>query len=158
MLREAPIRHPIAIFAAMAATFVGGASAGATLAEWLAPGSKLATAISFFLFPASMIFGFQAWLGLAFLLLIPGLVRRLLGRSSSPFRKPGEGMEVVPSGAWAFCAVSVPLSLAAGLIVGLLSTHPALIVAAVYLAAGMAYGGVLWWLARNGYLPFPVGE
>ena len=155
MLREVPARHPLATVAAMAITFVGGAPAGVTLAEWLAPESELASAISFALFPASMILGFQAWLGLAVLLVIPLFIKRLLGRTSTPPKRRGEDTSVVPPGAWVFCAVSVPLSLAAGLVVGVLSSRATLLVAAVYLTAGVAYGVTLWLLARSGYLPFP---
>jgi hypothetical protein len=52
--------------------------------------------------------------------------------------------------------ISSAVALAGGIVVGFFSvTHEVWFVALVYWMVGTAYGAILWFLARIGYLPFP---
>jgi hypothetical protein len=154
-MHEVPRRNTLIVVTILAVAFFGAGGLGLALAAALAPGSQVASAISFLLFPFAMISGFNAWLGLAVLILAPQLIARLLRRG--PSRGPTDARrEVIPPGSWAFLPISSAVALAGGIVVGFFSvTHEVWFVALVYWMVGTAYGAILWFLARIGYLPFP---
>lgn len=154
-MHEVPRRNTLIVVTILGVAFFGAGGLGLALAAALAPGSQVASAISFLLLPAALILGFNAWLGLAILILVPQLIARLL--RPGPSRVPVEARsEVVPPGSWAFVPMSSVITLVGGIVVGFLSiTHQSWVVALVYWLVGTAYGASLWFLARAGYLPFP---
>jgi hypothetical protein len=154
-MHEVSRRNTLIVVTILAVAFFGAGGLGLALAAALAPGSQVAAAISFLLLPAALILGFNAWLGLAILILVPQLIGRLLGSGS--MRPPIDARrEVVPPGSWAFLPISSAVALAGGIVVGFFSvTHEVWFVALVYWTVGTAYGAILWFLARIGYLPFP---
>lgn len=154
-MHEIPRRNTLIVVTVLAVAFFGAGGLGLALAATLAPGSQVASAISFLLLPAALILGFNAWLGLAILILVPQLIVRLL--RPGPSRVLVEARrEVVPPGSWAFLPMSSVIALAGGIVVGFLSVaYQGWVVALVYWLVGTIYGASLWFLARTGYLPFP---
>jgi len=152
---EVPRRNSLIAVVILAVLFFGAAGVGLTLAATLAPESQVASVISFLLLPAALILGFNAWLGLAILILVPQFIARLL--RGSPIRPPIDSRrEGVPPGAWVFLPISSLIALAGGVVVGFLSApYQGWFVALIYWLVGTVYGASLWFLARTGYLPFP---
>jgi len=157
-MRVVPHRNTLIVVTILTVAFFGGAGLGLALAAALAPGSELASAISFLLLPAALILGFNAWLGLAILLLMPQLIAQLLRPGSN--RAPiNNRQDLVPPGYWVFVPTSTASSLLGGILVGILSVdHSGWLVAFSYGALGTAYGATLCLLARAGYLPFPNSD
>ena len=154
-MHEVPRRNALIAVIILAMAFFGAAGVGLTLAATLAPESQVASVISFLFLPAALIIGFNAWLGLAILILVPQLIARILHRGS--IRPPIDSRrEVVPPGAWVFLPISSAIGLLGGIVVGFLTdTHQGWFIALSYWWVGTAYGATLWFLARTGYLPFP---
>ena len=145
----------LAIVAAFAGLFLGGAATGGALAEVFAPGSWVAAVAGFSAFPVAFAFGLQAWYGLALLSLIPRLVGRLRG---SPARPVPNGQASGPGipGSLVFLPLGSVAGAAAGMVVGVASsTHPAWLVALVYWLVGTGHGALAWRLARRGVLMPP---
>ena len=94
------------LIAAILGLFLGSGAVGVAMAGALAPGSRLAEAVSLFALPFAFAVGLQAWYGLALLSLVPRLVRWLVG-----------GCVPALPGAFVF----VPLSSCAGALAGIVS-------------------------------------
>ena len=149
-----PRRSPLLLLVILATVFFGAAALGAGLAALFAPDSQAATFVSFLLLPMALIAGFQAWLGLAIIILVPGFLIRLLTGNRPPASV--RNGEFVPPGSVVFLPIASGLGFAGGAFVGLVSdAHAAWLVILVYWLAGTGYGLALWILARTGYLPFP---
>ncbi|HKY08736.1 MAG TPA: hypothetical protein VJQ55_10860 [Candidatus Binatia bacterium] len=135
--------------------FFGGGALGLGLAGHFAPNSHAAAFVSFFALPLALVGGFQAWLGLAIIILLPGFFIRLLTgapTASTPISARG----FVPPGSAVFVPIASSFGLGAGLIVGFLSdAYTAWVVSFTYWLVGSAYGLLVWLLAHSGYLPFP---
>lgn len=143
------MRGPLAVTLTFLVLFFGGAALGLGLAEWLAPGSLAARAVSFFALPVAFAAGLQAWYGLALLGLIPWVVTWI--RTG---RRPLSVREL--PGAWVFLPAGAGVAMLAGLIVGWLSSaHSVWLVAPAYGAIGGLYGFLAWRLARQGFLSPP---
>jgi len=148
-------RQPLVLIAILLIVFFGAGGLGLGLAKLLAPESHLAAFVSFLFLPFALILGFHAWLGLAVLILIPRLFIRLL-RGAGAVSQTNRRGDVIPPGRVAFLPTASGVGLVAGVLVGIVSsTHGFWFVLAIYWAVGTIYGGVLWALARSGYLPFP---
>ena len=74
----------LAVLAAFAGLFLGGAAIGGALAGVYAPDSWIASVAGFFALPLAFAVGLQAWYGLALLSLIPRLLGRLWGSKTPP--------------------------------------------------------------------------
>jgi hypothetical protein len=139
----------LAVIAAFAGLFLGGAAIGGALAGVYAPGSWIAAVAGFFALPLAFAVGLQAWYGLALLSLIPRLLGRLWGSKTPPERVPVAGIP----GSFVFLPLSAGAGATAGLVVGLASsTQPAWLVALVYCLVGTGHGALAWRLARGGVL------
>jgi hypothetical protein len=148
-----PRRSPLLLLVILATVFFGAAALGAGLAALFAPDSQAAAFVSFLLLPMALITGFQAWLGLAIIILVPSFLLRLLTGNRPASVRDGE---FVPPGSVVFLPIASGLGFAGGAFVGLVSdAHAAWLVILVYWLAGTGYGLALWILARTGYLPFP---
>jgi hypothetical protein len=148
-----PAAHrTLAVIAAFAGLFLGGAAIGGALAGVYAPDSWIASVAGFFALPLAFAVGLQAWYGLALLSLIPRLLGRLRGSKTPPAppeRVPGAGIP----GSFVFLPLSAGAGATAGLVVGLASsTQPAWLVALVYCLVGTGHGALAWRLARGGFL------
>jgi hypothetical protein len=153
--RRAP-RSALLIVAALAVALFGGAALGLGLAQLMAPRSILADIVSFFVFPLAFALGWQAWIGLAIALSLPRLFRRLR-RPEEPAVEPEEVRAPVDAlpGAGIFVPIATGMGLAAGVLVGLVSTWPLQAVLVAYTLSGLGYGLVLWGLANAGFLLWP---
>jgi hypothetical protein len=138
----------------MLGAFGSGPLLGIGLARLLASGSFLAESIGMFAFPLAFVVGLQAWLGFAIFAAVAGFGRRLFSKQPAQHTRPSA--TAAPPGSFVFVPLSVGAGLLAGLVVGLVSeTHALMTSVLLYVAAGTFYGGVVWQLARSGYLPFP---
>ncbi|MGE0820820.1 MAG: hypothetical protein AB7G75_00135 [Candidatus Binatia bacterium] len=156
-MRVVPRRSTAALILTVLLTFLTGPLLGLFLAYTLAPDSNVAEILSFLGFSAILIVGMYAWLGVAVLILIPRLLRRLVfrGSTSAPDAVLSDQREL-PPGALAFVIVGSLAGLAVGVPIGFfLSTLPFLLVVTIYWVTGTLFGAGLWLLARTGLLPFP---
>jgi hypothetical protein len=139
----------LAITAAFAGLFLGGAALGGALAEAFAPGSWIAAVAGFFALPLAFAAGMQAWYGLALLSLIPRLLARMRGSQARPAPR-GQALNASIPGSFVFLPLGSLAGAAAGMVVGLASsTHPAWLVALVYWLVGTGHGALAWRLARR---------
>jgi hypothetical protein len=141
----------LVLLATLAVLFLGSAVVGTTLADAFAPGSWVATGVSFFALPLAFVSGLQAWMRLA---LILGLLRLVRGRRGST-RPVAAVPERLPGG-----FIFVPFSSAAGLVAGLVTgvvspTHGVVRVTLVYWTVGTVHGLASWYAARAGWLVPP---
>jgi len=151
-MRDSP--SPLLMIVSLLALFPGSGALGVGLARWLAPGSWVADAVSFFALPLAFAAGLQMWYGLALF----GALVRLIARWRSgavPVRDPAVARSPLPGS-----AVFLPLSSGAGALAGVVaglasSTQPAWLVMLVYWLAGTLHGAVAWRLARSGVLMPP---
>lgn len=151
-MRQRPL---VLTIVALGVALFGGAGIGILLANWAAPGSHLALILGFLLLPAALGAGFHAWLGLAVIISAP----RMIGRIARPSSPPAPQEDVTPPGAWSFLLVGSCFGLLGGAVTGLFfSSVSGLYSTLAFWAAGTAYGGALWRLARAGYLPFPESD
>jgi hypothetical protein len=148
----APFGGALRSVVAVLGLFFGGAAIGLGLAGALAPGSGVATVVSFFALPIAFAAGLQTWYGLALLSLLPRLLR--WGRGAGP-RPVLSGEEATSglSGAWVFLPFSSAGAVVAGGVVGLVSTtQAAWFTVLVYWLVGTLHGLLAWRLARGGIL------
>jgi hypothetical protein len=151
-MRDSP--SPLVMILALLALFPGAAAVGVGLARWLAPGSWVADAVSFFALPIAFAAGLQMWYGLALF----GALVQLVGRwrvGAVPVRDHAVARPPLPGS-----AVFLPLSSGAGAFAGLVaglvsSTQRAWLVMLVYWLVGTLHGVVAWRLARSGVLMPP---
>ncbi|HKY07920.1 MAG TPA: hypothetical protein VJQ55_06750 [Candidatus Binatia bacterium] len=147
-------RSPLVLAVILAVVFLGGGAVGLGLAGHFAPNSHAAAFVSFFALPLALVAGFQAWLGLAIIILLPGFFIRLL-TGAPAVSTPISSREFVPPGSAVFVPIASSFGLGAGLIVGFLSdAYTVWIVTFAYWLVGSAYGLLVWLLARSGYVPF----
>lgn len=143
MRRPAALTVPIVML-----LFLGSGAAGVWLADSIAPNFILAPMIGLFALPLAFIVGMHAWLGWALIIALVTIARR--------GRQLRDGPPRIPPGAGAFVPVSLLISLAAGLALGIASAdHSLATVLALYALVGLAYGRLCRRLAETGYLPFP---
>jgi hypothetical protein len=151
-MRDSP--SPVLVIAALLALFPGAAAVGVGLARWLAPGSWVADAVSFFALPVAFATGLQIWYGVALF----GMLVRLVGRwraGAVPVRDRAVARPPLP-GSVVFLPLSSGAGAIAGLVAGLVSsTQPAWLVMLVYWLVGTLHGVVAWRLARRGVLMPP---
>lgn len=134
--------------AALAAVFLGGGFAGARLSIALAPESLLAPFVGLFTFALPFIVGMHLWLGLAVIIAVWRLIRRVPDRAA---------ITQIPSGSFVFVPTSLLIVTLAGVLVGILgSTLGFFATVALYALLGVLYGTACWQLASRGYLPFPA--
>jgi hypothetical protein len=100
--------------------------------------------------PFSLIIGMQLWLGFAIISALLSLIKQLLIHKRLMRRATREP----PAGGWAFIPVALSVCGIVGVIISLISGR-IFLVWIVYTITGLAYGVMLWQLARRGYLPFP---
>lgn len=136
--------------------FFGGGYLGIQVSRILAPDSGIAEFVSFLTLPAAFIIGLGAWAGAA----IPGAVRRfvllVLQRHRSPSVMGNGPKATIPPGSSAFIPAALVTCLAAGTVVGVISTRLGFgWVLCLYAGLGLGYGVACWQLARTGYLAFP---
>lgn len=153
-----PDKHPspwltVPIFFGL---FFGGGYLGILMSHFLVPESDFAEFVSFLTLPAAFIIGLVAWAGTA----IPGAVRRFVLLVLQRHRSPtviGNGQQAtIPPGSSAFVPAALVTCLAAGTVVGAISTRLGFgWVLCLYAGLGLGYGVACWQLARAGYLPFP---
>ena len=153
--RRAP-RPAALIVLALAVALFGGAGLGLGLAHFMAPRSILADVVGFFLYPLAFALGWQAWIGLALMLSLPRLLRRMRRRDepedeTEAHRTPA----VVIPGAGIFVPIATGMGLAGGVLVGVVSSWPLPVVLVTYTFGGLIYGLMLWWLANAGFLLWP---
>ena len=159
-----PWMEGLRLFLLIGSLFFGGMYLGIYLAGILAPESDWATAVGFFMLPLSFMIGWKAWYVAATAALAKRLFRALfqalLGKGLRQVARESladlEGK--APPGTNAFVMVSFSVSLIAGTLIGLspdASSLPQCL--GVTVAAGLAYGVLLRWLARAGHLPLPDG-
>lgn len=152
------IRGFLAQIAATFCALFGGGGAGMLLARAVAPGSEVAEMVAFFALPLALVSGFQLWLGMAFVLLVPRLVRAIRRREwRADVPTPPEEILEVPPGHAAFVVTGTGWGAAAGLVAGIVPSAPSFMAAAgAFALLGFGYGLLTRELARRGLLPFPV--
>ena len=106
--------------------------------------------------PLALILGFQAWLGLAIIILLPGFFIRLLAGAPAAATTISD-KAFVPPGSVVFVPIASSLGLGTGLVVGFLSdTYVSWVVAVTYWLVGTAYDFVAGCLPVAAIFPFPI--
>ena len=152
-MRIVPARSPWARLAATFGAFALGPLLGIAVGAATTPDSQVVQTVAPFAFAVVFAGGIVVWLGIGAIVMFGRLLRR--GRSV-PGSSAGE--EAVPPGYRAFVVLGVMAGAVVGVIAGLATSLSVIGGLALWVAAGLAYGGALWAAAHHGYLPFPELE
>jgi hypothetical protein len=151
-----PSRSPWIQVISVFASFAAGPGLGSFVAHRTAPGSEFAQFVSPVAFALVFVGGLVLWFGIGVVAVVGKALFRL-ARGRSDWRT-GQHAET-PTGYGAFVALGVVFGLLAGVVVGFVPQATSFLGScAVHVAAGGAYGGALYALARHGYLPFAEPE
>lgn len=153
-MRVVPERSPWLQIATVFGGFLIGPLAALRLSQALVPESDLLQTASTFGFALVFVGGTLLWTGIGLVtVVVGGLWNLLRGRVPGP-----KGLRscdrIVPPGYRAFIVLGVAFGLVLGLLAGLATAFSVPAAVAIWTAAGLAYGVVLWMAAHHGYLPF----
>lgn len=166
MPRQTGWKRALEIFLLLAVLLFGGMAVGRWTAAILAHDHALAVFIGSFMLPLSLGIGMTMWYSIAHTVILSRLTKAVwthwrAGRSDAQFRdsvkESLQGLRVdAPPGTFVFVPVSLVVCFIAGV---LIAFAPAVssrwLAIGICTGMGLAYGLLLWRLARSGKLPIP---
>jgi hypothetical protein len=153
----------LSVFGLIAGLFFGGMFLGMRLADWLTPGSHFGKFVGFLMLPLSFGLGMTCWYWIANAVFFTRFFRAVwrVRKERDDFRKTLKSELVkfgdrAPSGTFVFVPISFALSSIAGALMGIIpGSRGILLTVPICSTLGLAYGLVVWRLARSGHLPIP---
>lgn len=153
-MRIVPHRSPWAQMGTVLGGFLIGPYLALQLARALAPGSELIQTVSLFAFALVFAGGVVLWMGIGIVVVAASFFWKLLRGVSPRSGAPAPNDRIAPPGYRVFVLLGVLLGGAVGLLAGLVTDLSIVTAGAVWGAAGLGYGTLLWAAAHHGYLPF----